>query len=118
MKNALVSFWALPLFLAATLNAQTTGDVKGIVADPSGGAVGQARLPLRSNETGQSRTQKTDSEGRFAFDQLRGGDYTLQAEAAGFRPASTAAHVRTGETADITFRLELGAVTGTVIVWA
>jgi Carboxypeptidase regulatory-like domain len=116
MKNALVSLWALPLFLAATLNAQTTGDTKGIVVDPSGGVVGQARLTLTSMETGLTRTQKADFQGRFTFDQLRGGDYTLQAEAKGFRPASTVAHVRTGETTDITFHLELGTVTEAIVV--
>src|SRR5262249_21636005 len=91
--------------------------VKGIIVDPSGGAVGQATLTLTSVETGLTRTQRTDSEGRFTFDQLGGGDFTLQAEAAGFRPASAAAHVRTGETVDFTIRLELGAVTETIVVY-
>src|SRR5206468_3913755 len=60
--------------------------------------------------------QMSDSGGRFTFDQLRIGDYELKVEARGFRPASTAARVRSGETADVTFRVELGAVNETVVV--
>src|SRR3954447_17280193 len=102
------------LLLCATLGAQISGDVKGVVTDPSGGAVAQARLTLTQRETGTTRTQLSDAGGRFAFDQLRIGDYDLKVEAAGFRQAATPAAVHSGETADVTFRLELGMVTESV----
>src|SRR5436190_5900605 len=116
MRNASGFFLALFLVSGGTLAAQITGDVKGVVTDPSGGSVAQAKVTLTSLETGQARVQKADDGGRFTFDQLRIGDYELKVEARGFRPASTAARVRTGETADVAFRLELGAVTESVTV--
>src|SRR4051812_13139 len=103
--------FVLLLVLTATVAAQTSGDVKGLVTDPSGGAVSQARLTLTERDTGQTRAQVTDAGGRFTFDQLRIGDYDLRVEAAGFRQASTSAHVRSGETAEVRFRLELGMMT-------
>src|SRR5215813_13160657 len=102
--------------LGAILGAQTTGDVKGLVTDPSGQTVAQARLTLTSTETGEARAQSADAAGRFAFNELRIGDYEVKVEAVGFRPAVSTAHVRSGETADVTFRIELGTVTGTITV--
>src|SRR6266567_1436712 len=116
MKRVPARFSVLFILFAAGLPAQISGDVKGVVADPSGGAVAQARLTLTHRETGLARAQLSDAGGRFAFDQLRVGEYDLKVEAAGFRLASTAASVRSGETADVTFRLELGMVTETVVV--
>src|SRR5437764_7941519 len=110
------TFPALIVLFASTLSAQITGDAKGVVMDPSGGVIAGAKLTLTTVDTGQARTQMSDSGGRFTFDQLRIGDYELKVEARGFRPASTAARVRSGETADVTFRLELGAVTESVTV--
>src|SRR5947209_5286503 len=110
------TFSALIVLFGVTLSAQITGDAKGVVMDPSGGVIAGARLTLTSVDTGQARTQMSDSGGRFTFDQLRSGDYELKVEARGFRAASTAARVRSGETADVTFRVELGAVNETVVV--
>src|SRR5215813_4091184 len=116
MQTATGSFSLLFFLFSGTVAAQITGDVKGIVIDPSGAAVTRAKLTLTSAETGQARVQSADSGGRFTFDQLRIGDYELKVEATGFHPTSTAARVRSGETADVTFRLELGTLTETIAV--
>lgn len=59
-------------------------------------------------ETGESRTETADLEGRSTFNQLKIGTYDVKAEAARFRSKVTRAEVRAGETADVTFPLELG----------
>jgi len=102
--------------LAASLPGQITGDVAGTVVDASGGVVSAARMVLRNQETGETRTQASDVEGRFAFSQVKIGPYELTAEATGFRRETTGLTVRSGETATATLRLEVGVLTDSVTV--
>lgn len=97
-------------------SAQITGNIKGTVTDASKASVPSAVVSITSVETGESRTQTADPEGRFAFNQLKIGSYDVKAEAARFRSEVTRAEVRAGETADVTFSLELGQVVEVVSV--
>ena len=108
---------ALLMFLSSLqLSAQITGDLRGVVVDSSGGAVAQAKVSLKSLETGESRQTKVDIDGRFNFSLLRIGNYEIRAEAAGFRSATTTAEVKTGEIVSARLALEVGSVTETVNV--
>src|SRR6516165_5721570 len=89
------------------LTAQISGNVKGTVLDASGAAVSSAQVTITSKETGESRKQTTDSEGRFVFNQLKVGSYSVKAEHSGFRADITEAEVHSGETAGVTFKLEV-----------
>jgi outer membrane receptor protein involved in Fe transport len=101
---------------AMSLSAQITGDLKGVVLDSSNSAVANAKVQLKSLETGEQRSAVTDTTGQFTFNLLKIGNYEVRAEAAGFRVASTQAQVRAGEIANVRFSLELGAVTETITV--
>jgi Carboxypeptidase regulatory-like domain/TonB-dependent Receptor Plug Domain/TonB dependent receptor len=116
MRRTVSRISALIVLFACGLRAQIAGDAKGLVADPSGGAVPRAQLTLSNSETGEVRKQLSDNAGRFTFDQLKIGRYNLAVEAAGFRQARTELRVRVGETTDITLRLEIGTVSETVEV--
>src|SRR5579864_3544391 len=107
MRSAL-PISALVLCLAGGLHAQVSGDVKGVVTDASGGVVQQAKITLTSRETGETRGRNADARGRFVFNQLKIGPYTLLVEAAGFRQAVAEATVRSGEAADLSIQLEIG----------
>lgn len=113
----------LPAMLGFTLLAtstgafgQITGDLRGVVLDNSGGAVAQAKVTLKSLETGEVRAASVSADGAFNFALLRIGTYEVRAEAAGFRVSSTQAQVRTGEIASLRLTLEVGQVTETVTV--
>src|SRR4051812_44343825 len=106
----------LLLASAALAHTQITGDLKGVVTDPSGGALPAAKIIVTSTETGESRTVLSDSEGRFAANQLKIGNYEARAEAAGFRTTVTPAMLRSGETTAVNFKLEVGQVTELVTV--
>ncbi|MBM3774909.1 MAG: TonB-dependent receptor, partial [Acidobacteria bacterium] len=101
---------------AAGLSAQITGDIKGLALDGSGAAVTRAVIKLVNKETGESRRQATDIEGRFAFNQLKVGAYRIEALAEGFKDTVAEAEVRSAETATVTFRLEIGQVTEAITV--
>ncbi len=109
--------WILMGCLAVpSLWGQIHGDISGTVLDPSGAVVPAARLVLTSQDTGEKRSQKADSEGRFGFHQLKIGGYQIHAEATGFREVVATATVRSGETAVISLALEVGPVQESISV--
>jgi hypothetical protein len=80
MRRTLV--WALAALLVlvpATSWAQTAqvGQVRGEVKDATGGALPGATVMLTSEERGFSRTEVTDSQGRYLFPVVPLGTYTL-----------------------------------------
>jgi hypothetical protein len=76
----------LTIFLAPNLLAQSSlgGSVNGTISDPSGAAVANASVQLRSNATGVAETTTTSSAGQFVFPVVLVGEYTLRVAAAGF----------------------------------
>lgn len=67
------------------LHAQTTtGSISGTVTDERQGVVAGASVTARNTNTGLSRTNQTDSEGRYNFANLPTGAYEVTVEAANF----------------------------------
>ena len=118
MKQSLCVFVCtlLAFFFAVSVSGQITGEIRGIVLDPSEAVVPQAKVTLKSAETGMTREQPVSPEGRFIFPLLQIGTYELRAEAPGFRAAVAQALVKTGEVSTVQIRLEVGQVTETMTV--
>ena len=60
--------------------------LSGYVYDPNGAVVTNALVAL-TNRSESSRRTSTDSEGRYRFEGLEAGDYSIRIEANGFAPA-------------------------------
>jgi len=72
---------------ASVLVAQTqitTGVIQGTVEDQSGAAVVGSTVEVKNLDTNLTKTQNTDSSGRFVFLLLPSGRYTVTASHAGF----------------------------------
>ncbi len=79
---------ALSISISAATNIQTpAGALAGTVKDPAGAVVSGARVSLRNNETGQTLTAATNEEGRFRFENLPAGSYTMSVTQSGFKTA-------------------------------
>ncbi|HEY5162710.1 MAG TPA: TonB-dependent receptor, partial [Terriglobales bacterium] len=123
MKRAIFAVFAILLcvLLAVSIAAaqtSTTGQIAGTVKDPTGAVVPNAKLTLVSAAGGQQEAT-ADAEGRFRFPLLVPGEYTLTAEAAGFRTATyQAIKVNVTETAQISVPLALQSATETVTISA
>lgn len=78
-----VSALLLPVSLLG--QSLTSGDVTGTVLDPSGAAVPNATVTLKSNDTGGTQTTNTTSTGAYRFHLLNPGSYTVSAAASGFQ---------------------------------
>ncbi|MCI0392509.1 MAG: carboxypeptidase-like regulatory domain-containing protein [Acidobacteria bacterium] len=81
----------LLLFLALvcccqSANAQgLTGQISGILTDPAGGVVPNAKIEVINEETARVVTASSDSDGNFVVPQLLSGTYTLVVTADGFK---------------------------------
>ena len=101
--------------LAGTKAAK--GNLGGTVIDPSGAVVGNAKITT-SGPVG-AQTVTTDADGRFAFDALTPGVYSIKAEANGFKSTEiNQVAVLDSKTSNIGVRLEVGGSSETVEVSA
>jgi len=93
------------------------GDVRGLVVDPAGGAVPQARVRLLTSSGAVAQTTAADSQGRFGWLGVRAGAYELDAWAEGFDRARRAIQVGASESAiDLQLELPLGVLSESVTV--
>ncbi len=100
-KRMLIVVFALAVAFslgATQLAAQTqvTGGVSGVVTDPTGAIVPDAKVNLKDNVRGSSRDTKTSKAGTYEFALLDPSNYTITVNATGFAPASRTLDVSLG----------------------
>ena len=81
----------LVLFAFSVLNlfGQALTSLNGTISDPSGAVVAGAAVTLTNLQTGAQRQDKSDSAGRYTFQQVQPGKYKVAASAAGFMLSTT-----------------------------
>jgi hypothetical protein len=121
VKRSWVMLFAL--FAAAALfpsrlaaQTQTSGDVTGVVSDPSGATVPQARVTLVDRSKGSHQETQTNKDGVYHFFLLAPGDYTLTVNTSGFQPATVGSEVRVGQITNTNIQLALASASQTVTV--
>src|SRR6516164_362228 len=73
--------------------AQSTGSLRGTIADSSGAVVPNATVSVRNTATGISREVQADSQGNYQVPSLSPGQYDLTVTASGFATTETKALV-------------------------
>src|SRR5581483_6448956 len=78
---------ALSLLLAASLAfAQSDlANVSGVITDPSGSAIPNAKVNLKNQANGQTREATTNESGVYSIPSVPPGMYTITVEASGFK---------------------------------
>jgi hypothetical protein len=96
------------------------GEITGLVTDPSGASVPNAKVTLTSSATGESRETLTTSAGIYRFVAVPVvGTYVIKVEASGFKTAEAAGIlVSTGTVVTQDIHMEIGAATQKVLVKA
>jgi Carboxypeptidase regulatory-like domain len=121
MKKCFVPLGLLVWFiLLAPASAQDyRGRVQGHVVDESKAAIPGATVTLKNDATAVVATRVTNNEGRYLFDFVEPGSYSLTAELEGFSKAEQRG-LRVQQRGDATadFTLKIGALTETVTVQA
>src|SRR4051794_35211897 len=97
-----------------------TGELTGLVADPSGAVISNAQVNLTNNETGEKRSTTTTPAGVYRFSSLPVvGSYTLEVAPKGFKSARVAnVVISVGTTITQDVKLELGQTSEQVTVEA
>lgn len=74
-------FAALLLCCLPAVLAQTTGELRGTVKNPSSQPAAGAKVTARFEGTGVVRNSETDAQGEFAFPSIPVGEYTVEVDA-------------------------------------
>lgn len=105
-------------FLAEPATAQVLyGSIVGTVTDQTGAVVPRATVSVTNEQTGLRRESVTDDQGRYTFQNLPEGRYSVSLAAPGFKPftqTGVSVTINTVTRSDIS--IELGAVTEAVTV--
>ncbi len=94
----------------------STGSIQGVITDPSGALIGNAKISISNKSTGRVLTVKSTSAGAYTSGALTPGNYTLTVEAPGFKTTETAVTVEVGVTTPGNVKLQLGQATQVVVV--
>ncbi|HEY4361202.1 MAG TPA: TonB-dependent receptor [Bryobacteraceae bacterium] len=104
---------ALPAF------AQNAGQITGTVKDPTQGLVSGSQVVLTNKQSKAKATTTTSGQGSYTFSTLTAGDYEVEVNANGFKPAvSPDLKVAAGQTVTFDVALEVSANSQTVNVSA
>jgi outer membrane receptor protein involved in Fe transport len=126
---SLLSFRSLTgkLFLVAVLAMfglcafaqETTGSITGDVTDPSGAGIPNAKIDITGPSLVHAASTSTDSSGTYTAGSIPVGQYVVTVTAQGFSSMRTTdVAVVLGRAARVSFRMEVGKVTESVLVTA
>jgi len=97
---------------------QTTGEITGVVTDPSGAVVVKAKVMLKDNSKGFTQSTETNKEGVYHFQLLNPSNYTITVTSSGFQESGTIADVALGQVTSADIQLTIGPASQTVTVAA
>jgi Carboxypeptidase regulatory-like domain len=114
--RAAASLCALFVLFTASLFAQFTANIQGVVQDQSGAGVAKASVQLVNVGTGAKKETNTDAAGNYRFISIAPGDYKILVEASGFSKAEANITVLTEQNLNIPIALKVGSTSESVIV--
>ena len=117
MKTSVLLFSLISLGSVEAF-AQGSASLTGLVTDPSGSAVPNAKLTARSQSTNLERVAQSDSSGDYYFATLPVGTWEVTVEASGFQPQQATVTLETAQKGRTDFSLAVGQLQTTVTVEA
>src|SRR5579859_23874 len=104
---AVVSLWA---------QTATTGNISGVVTDPSAAVIAGVPVTLKNLDTGSSTSTTTNEQGSFSFSLLQPGRYSVTANTAGFQAITRNVTVALGSSVTANLQLSVSAQQETIEV--
>ena len=99
--------------------AQSTASLNGVVTDPTGAAVPNAKVTVTNQATGIAQTAQTDAAGAYLFPVLPSGTYRVEVGSPNFQTAVIATlQMDVATTVTKNIQLTVGAVTQQVTISA
>src|SRR5580700_3450508 len=94
----------------------TTGDIAGVVTDPSAAVVTGVPMTLKNVDTGSSTSTTTNAQGSYNFSLLPPGNYLVVVNAVGFQKVTKPVTVTLGTSTTVNLQLALSSQNETVEV--
>lgn len=117
MKRVLSLFAGILILPTLALCQETRGTIQGVVKDPQGGLVAGATIVVNNSDTNVPVTLKTDVAGRFQAVLLLPGNYSVSAEAPGFKKmVRTGIELQLSDVREVEITLQVGAISESVTV--
>ncbi len=118
--NQVRKLGALLLLCALVLVAQSdNSSISGVIKDPSGSVVANAKVSLRNEDTSFERQTTTNETGFYTVTNIAPGYYTVTVEASGFKKTSRSRNkLDAGLPIAVNMELTVGQVTETINVEA
>ncbi|MBK6722108.1 MAG: carboxypeptidase regulatory-like domain-containing protein [Acidobacteria bacterium] len=115
--NTLVVVALMSMFSIIALAQGTTTRITGVVTDTSGAAVLGATVKIQRDGSSAALTTQTNDDGRYVFDLIQPGTYTVTVEKAGFKKfVSSKNNVLVNQPAAVNAALQVGDVSAVVSV--
>src|ERR1700685_514588 len=115
-QQSRLAFVIMALLLAAPLLAQNA-EISGLITDPSGLAVPNARVAVQSADTDAKRTVSSNQRGEYSVPALLPGPYNITIEATGFKTIhQNGVAVEVDQRARLDFALIVGSNTESITV--
>jgi outer membrane receptor protein involved in Fe transport len=109
LLSALVAIPAFPQSL-------TTGDITGVITDPSGAVLPKVQVTVRNDDTGATQKQHTNADGTYRLSLLNPGRYTITATSSGFQTITRTASVSVGQATAANIQMLVAGAATTVEV--
>ncbi|MGH9840209.1 MAG: carboxypeptidase regulatory-like domain-containing protein, partial [Blastocatellia bacterium] len=93
-----------------------TGNLRGVVSDPSKAVISGAAIMVKNKATGVERVATSKSDGDFIINNLPPGEYEVKVAIRGFKTSLSSVTVQVGDTSSVEVSLEIGEATETVII--
>ena len=100
----------------ALAQSTTSGDIAGVITDPTGAVVPHAKMTATNDGTGETHAATTNAEGSYRFSFLKPGSYTIKASAPGFQDNTRKVQVGLGQATTANIAMAITSATTTVEV--
>src|SRR3984893_11742610 len=116
LQFCLVVFAVLALTFSAFAQVQN-GQFEGVVTDPTGAAIANAKVTVSNSATGLILSATTNSSGSYAVKEVPPGTYKVEVEASGFKKLeNNGVTANAGTISRVDAKLQLGKASETVEV--
>lgn len=117
LKYVLIFCVLFSLAGALPLRSQLfTGSINGIVSDQNQKVIANASVTVINNATSDERQIMADGEGRYTFNQLNPGDYTITVSSNGFKVSKQSFSLQASQNLELNFQLSVGSASEQVVV--
>jgi hemoglobin/transferrin/lactoferrin receptor protein len=118
LRRGQLAILATLVLTAVIANAQDNpvGSISGLVKDAGGAVIDGADVSLSTSQRVGLRKIKTDSQGRFQFDDIGAGSYSLVVSRTDFSTRREVVRVFAGKTSEVEVLLQVNQITEQVTV--